>query len=251
MSQWPHDDARSRAAFYGDPDRGEPGRQLVPVTPPFQMYYDGKPIAHVMFHRKAASALSAVFNEIWEHCGKDQAKVNESGASDFCGSYNPRKIRGSSTVWSNHAYGAAIDLNAKANAMGNHHGTMPAFIVAAFDRQGFRWGGRYKGRPDWMHFEAVDAGNVAPVGFMPQADSDSDEQQDNNETYQCDVPESEPTSTPWYKKAWSWVSGGGVGALGVGGSWLSGVTPLTIVIILGFAFAVFCVVWFSKKGHGW
>lgn len=240
MSQWPHDDARSRAAFYGDPDRGEPGRQLVPVAPPFQMYYDGKPVAHVMFHRKAAPALLRVFNDIWNQCGHDQKKADAAGVSDFCGSYNPRKIRGSATVWSNHAYGAAIDLNAAANAMGNSHGTMPPFVVAAFEKEGFRWGGRYRNRPDWMHFEAVDNGLDKPLGFVTEADTDSD---------QSDGYESAPT--PWYKKAWSWVSGGGVGALGIGGTWFSGVEPITIGIVLLFSFAVFCVVWFTRKGHGW
>src|ERR1700737_3851960 len=116
MSRWPHDDPASLAAFYGNPNNGEPGRQLVPVTPPFNMYYDGKPVPHIMFHRKAASALSAAFETIWEHYGKNQAKIDLLGISKFSGSYNPRKIRGSATRWSNHAYGAAIDLNAEHNS---------------------------------------------------------------------------------------------------------------------------------------
>jgi hypothetical protein len=32
---------------------------------------------------------------------------------------------------------------------------MPRFAVDAFKAQGFKWGGDYKGRKDWMHFEAV------------------------------------------------------------------------------------------------
>jgi hypothetical protein len=39
--------------------------------------------------------------------------------------------------------------------LGVKKGTMPDFAVEAFDKQGFRWGGRYKSRKDWMHFEAV------------------------------------------------------------------------------------------------
>jgi hypothetical protein len=32
---------------------------------------------------------------------------------------------------------------------------MPADVVALFKAEGWRWGGDYHGRKDWMHFEAV------------------------------------------------------------------------------------------------
>src|SRR5258705_12159964 len=110
MSRWPHDDPDSLAAFYGDPATGAPGKQLVPVVPPFRMTYDGKPIKSIMFHKKAAPALLAALNAVWNHYGRDQAKVDAAGVSKYAGAYNPRLIRGSTTKWSNHAYGAAIDL---------------------------------------------------------------------------------------------------------------------------------------------
>ena len=240
MARWPHDDPASLAAFYGNPNTGEPGRHLVPVTPPFKIFYDRKPIAHIMFHEKAAGALLAAFEEIWEHYGKDQAKIDSLGISNYSGSYNPRKIRGSATRWSNHAYGAAIDINAEHNGFNTGHGDMPQPVIDAFKKQGALWGGDYHGRTDPMHFEFCSRGEQ-PVGFMPQSDGDTDNSPD----------EPESNDKPWYSKAWSWISGGGIGALGIGGSWLSGVTPLTIAIVLGFAFAVFCVVWFTKKGRGW
>lgn len=258
---FPHDDWQSRAAFYGDPNTGEPGRCLVPVVPPYTMYYGGKAVPHVMFHAKAAPALLAAFNEIWEHCGHSQARVDASGASDFEGTYNPRKIRGRESdphAWSSHAYGAAIDINAKTNQLGNAHGDMPQFIVDAFERQGFRWGGHYAGRKDFMHFEGVDNGMNGRVGFMPQEDApqaDSDVADGDTVPVSAEQDKEENGGTtykePWYKKVWAWVSGGGVGALGVGGSWLSGIEPVTIGIFLAFGFAVFCVVWFTKKGNGW
>lgn len=253
MSQWPHDDPRSRAAFYGDPALGQIESQLIWVKPPFQMYYDGKPISAngFKFHRKAAPALLRVLNRIWDECGHDQAKIDKAGVSDYCGAYNPRKIRGREherDAWSSHAYGAAIDINAKGNSLGNPHGNMPAFVVAAFDSEDFRWGGRYHGRPDWMHFEGVSTtGYTKPVGFIDNGNDDTSAEADEN----SNGGTNEPTKQPWYKKIWTWVSGGGVGALGIGGSWLSGVEPVTIAIILGFAFAIFCVVWFTKKGRGW
>ena len=58
---------KSLAAFYGDPDKGEPGKQLVAVDPRVQMYYDGKPVKQIMFHRKAAGALNTALLAIWGH----------------------------------------------------------------------------------------------------------------------------------------------------------------------------------------
>lgn len=185
--RWPRDNQSDLIAFYGTPGP-EVERQLVDVVPPFIMRYEGKPIRAVRFHRKAAAALTAALNEIWEHYGKSQAKIDALGISKYAGAYNPRFIRGSNTKWSNHAYGAAIDLNAEDNGFGAGHGNIPQPVIDAFKRQGARWGGDYHGRTDPMHFEFCDAG-AAPVGIadVPLVDSD-------------DVPESnfrdEPVTTP-------------------------------------------------------
>lgn len=83
--------------------------------------------------------------------------------------YACRKISGSS-VWSNHAWGLADDLNAPRNPYAsadwhrrNARGTrpfglaivcdMPEAMVAMWEAHGFRWGGRYRTKPDPMHFE--------------------------------------------------------------------------------------------------
>lgn len=170
MTAWPKDNQTSRNAFYGDPGRGEIAAQMVPVIPPFRMTYTDengtKVIRSISFHRKCASALLAALNEIWDFCQHDQAKIDASGASKYFGAYNPRKVRGSATKWSNHAYAAAIDLNANQNAMGTI-GNMPQFIVDAFTRQGAMWGGWYGARPDWMHFEFVDNGGRMPTSAPP------------------------------------------------------------------------------------
>lgn len=161
MARWPHDDPASLAAFYGDPAKGEPGKQLVPVVPPFQMYYDGKPIQAIKFHRKAAGALKAALDEIWEACGRDQATVDRLRISRYSGAYNPRYVRGyepgnpqgRKPRWSNHAYGAAIDFDAEHNGFNTGKGTIPQCVIAAFDRQEALWGGDYDERTDPMHFE--------------------------------------------------------------------------------------------------
>src|SRR5665811_1477327 len=157
----PKDTQPARNAFYGDPGTGEVQSRLVPVVPPFAMYYDGRKIKSIMFHRKAADALLAALNEIWDGCGNDQDKIDAAGISKYAGAYNHRMVRGSNSKWSNHAYGAAIDLNAEENGL-YAKGNMPQPVIDAFCRQGWMWGGWYTGRKDPMHFEAVDNGGHKP-----------------------------------------------------------------------------------------
>ena len=167
MTAWPKDTQAARNAFYGDPGRGDIASQMVPVVPPFAMYYEGRRVKAIQFHRKAAPALQAALQEIWDYCQHDQAKVDAAGVSKYAGAYNPRMVRGSKTKWSNHAYAAAIDLNPDKNALGVKKGTMPQFVVDAFCRQGAMWGGWYKDRADWMHFEFVDNGGRRPSSAAP------------------------------------------------------------------------------------
>lgn len=66
----------------------------------------------------------------------------------------------------NHAYAAAVDLNAEENGLYTK-GNMPQFVVDAFCRQGAMWGGWYSGRKDPMHFEFVDNGGRKPKSPPP------------------------------------------------------------------------------------
>lgn len=74
------------------------------------------------------------------------------------GTYNCRKIAGTD-VYSNHAFGLAIDLRWNANARdGDHQSEMRDRAMKAIihvEKEGFmRWGGRYTS-PDDMHFEIM------------------------------------------------------------------------------------------------
>jgi hypothetical protein len=160
MPTWPKDTMEAKIAFYGDP-RGPHGvneswfsNNVVRVVPPWKMLYAGKSIKSIAFHTKCAAALSAVLDDIWQTCNKDQKTIEKSGLQEYGGSFNYRLIRGSSAI-SNHSFAIAIDLAPSGNGLGVKRGTMPAFAVKAFKDQGFRWGGDYKGRKDWMHFKAV------------------------------------------------------------------------------------------------
>lgn len=76
--------------------------------------------------------------------------------ADWSWGYAHRRVRGSSTTWSNHAWGLAIDLDAPENPMttstsASHE--MPSDAGAIARRWGFRWGGEWRPRRDYMHFE--------------------------------------------------------------------------------------------------
>jgi hypothetical protein len=217
MSRWPADNQSALISFYGNPGSSGPNgvaAQLVKVHAPFQMYYDGKPINTVSFHRKAAPALMAALNDIWDACGQDQSKLDKLGVSSTGGTYNPRKVRGSATKWSNHAFGAAIDLDPDHNGFNTGRGKMPQFVIDAFDKQGFRWGGRYKSRTDPMHFEACDPGDdAAPVGLMdlPQADG-----HDTESPAEVPTPDVNPPPAPAKVITARTAAATGAGVLGIG-----------------------------------
>lgn len=68
----------------------------------------------------------------------------------FDGSFNIRTIRGSNVI-STHAYGLAIDINAKGNGLGEEP-TIDRDLVKCFTDAGWTWGGTFS-RRDGMHFQ--------------------------------------------------------------------------------------------------
>jgi len=150
MPNWPHDDTASKTKFFGAPGTG-----LIQLTPPYQMFYDGHALKSIKVNRAVASSLLRVLTEILDKCDHIQANVANIGANQFGGCYADRMIRGSSKNISNHAFGAAIDIDPDRNPLGAKTGKMSPIVINAFKREGWLWGGDYKGRKDWMHFEAV------------------------------------------------------------------------------------------------
>lgn len=99
----------------------------------------------VRCHRLMLPQLSAALDEI-----QSRGLAGEIQSYDGC--FVPRFIaRDPSRPLSMHAFGLAIDLNASTNAFGTA-GLMHPDVVAAFERWGFEWGGRWS-EPDPMHFE--------------------------------------------------------------------------------------------------
>lgn len=264
MTRWPRDNQDALLKFYGTPGP-DIERQLVDVVPPFQMYYDGKPIKRIRFHRKAAGALSAALAEIWDYYGRNQKKIDALGISKYAGAYNPRKVRGSATKWSNHAYGAAIDLNAAENGFGQGHGNIPQPVINAFKRQGFRWGGDYRERKDAMHFEACDASGypgptAKPVTFVdpPETDGDTDvptavvpidaPPEVKEAHVQASVEADRETRTSWLRRKWRGISGWLSGGAGFG--FFGYLTDWRIVAVLFGGLALLTVLFIFFMGPG-
>lgn len=164
---WPLE--RECDAFYGNPrgrgDQVNPawvGGNLVGIRAPFRVTYDGRPVSSIQIHRLCADSLRGVLKAIWAQAMQDQATVDAWGASIFGGSFNFRLKRGLNTL-SMHSYGAAIDLDPARNALGsrNGHFTANSPVVMAFESAGWEWGGRWKKRPDPMHFRLL--GRVNPT----------------------------------------------------------------------------------------
>jgi hypothetical protein len=83
-----------------------------------------------------------------------------------CGGYNPRMVRGSVRVISNHGSGTAEDLNWQLHVRGKHGTFSGAKVKAirkilAFCEGAVRWGGDYKtSTVDEMHFEIVGSASL-------------------------------------------------------------------------------------------
>jgi hypothetical protein len=116
----------------------------------------------MQFHVKAKDQLLGLF-AAWE-----KAKLLDRILS-YGGSFNPRFIRGSRTVLSNHATGTAFDINVQWNGLGRipakfgERGCVYELVGIANDF-GFYWGGHFSydektgkfgSRSDGMHFEVA------------------------------------------------------------------------------------------------
>ena len=136
-------------------------------------------------HRRVAADVVGVFRRLYAarfpirrmrpvsaYRGSDDASM----AADNTSSFNCRRAVGaSSSAWSMHAYGLAIDVNPVENPyvlggrarppagrsyLDRAHArpgmaTPGGVLVRAFERAGWSWGGRWAGTPDYQHFSCV------------------------------------------------------------------------------------------------
>ena len=108
------------------------------------------PSCRITFHRAGASAIVALW-QAWEDAGI------LGDVLQFSGAWNPRMVRGSAIVLSNHAFGTAFDTNAGYNPLGRPGAKMGApgdmrRLTAVAVALGWE-SGRYFGRLDPMHLQ--------------------------------------------------------------------------------------------------
>jgi hypothetical protein len=97
------------------------------------------------------------------------------------GAYNCRQITGG-TNYSLHSYGTAIDINWQTNPYGHHLITdMPIGMIEDIEAietvggvQVWRWGGRYRGNKDAMHFEVVASPAELARGIQSQTTTNTE-----------------------------------------------------------------------------
>lgn len=165
---WPAETRAEMDAFYGKhtlTSFGMPTQQwikdhLTVIKSPYPMELSWEPgavITRIQCHRLVADSLKRVLAGILDHYGSI-ARIRSARMHLYGGVYNYRKIAGSGNL-STHAYGAGIDLDPAHNALGTPWkpdcGMMPQEVVAIFEGEGWKWGGRFKNRKDCMHFQAT------------------------------------------------------------------------------------------------
>jgi hypothetical protein len=146
---------------YGDPD---PNEDMEPSSAwyldniatfrlPYPLRLSWRPettVTVVHAHKKVGAAIMDALSEIGQYRGG--AYLERNRYNYFGGILNVRLKRGGNEL-STHSWGIAIDLNPNHAPFGVKNHTQPDFIVRAFQRRGFRWGGSWE-YPDAMHFEA-------------------------------------------------------------------------------------------------
>jgi D-alanyl-D-alanine carboxypeptidase len=103
--------------------------------------------------------------------GSDDASM----AADNTSAFNCRPVTGTTDRWSNHSFGRAIDIDTIENPYVKGSTVLPpagrdyldrtdvrpgmivagGLVTAAFDAQGFDWGGDYTSLKDYQHFEVI------------------------------------------------------------------------------------------------
>lgn len=147
--------------FYGYPkdaynvrDLGFFDRNLVirELKYSFRDAYTLKPIKRVCAHKAVIDSLIDALEEIVDFRGPEWLQKMDYDL--FGGTYVYRFMRGQQFL-STHSFGIAIDWCPSLGRFGNKDDvkSYPKFIVDAFTRRGFDWGGNWK-CPDGMHFQA-------------------------------------------------------------------------------------------------
>ena len=120
---------------------------------PFPMKLSWNPIKtarRFQAHANIGAVMADALKEIMDHKGWQYLIDNQFDYYGGCFAF--RLMRGRQEL-STHSWAIAIDINPHIAPLGGDPAGQPVFIVKAFERRGFEWGGRWS-RPDPMHFQA-------------------------------------------------------------------------------------------------
>lgn len=129
---------------------------LKKITPPYTLYYDGKPLSAISVHEKIADAVLEVLNKVLKHYGAE--KIHQLKLDRYDGCYNDRSTR-SGSLPSMHSWAIAIDWDAADNgnlvkapkALFSHDEYK--YWIQAWKEAGFTGG--FDWNRDWMHVQAT------------------------------------------------------------------------------------------------
>jgi hypothetical protein len=143
--------------------------------------FDGRPhTGELLVHRTAAAPMVRIFRKLYAArfpvermvvTTVEERDVPPTGDGNTTGAFNCRSSAGS-TAWSRHAYGLAVDVNPFMNPYVKGGITLPelattyrdrgdvrpgmltrgSVAVAAFQAEGWVWGGTWRSLKDFMHF---------------------------------------------------------------------------------------------------
>jgi hypothetical protein len=143
------------AQLFGNPSHaGWADMHVVHVKPPYRLWMGEIEILSIKINKIAAPSLEEVLDDIWDACGQDASRIKAARADMFSGDWVIRQMRGLAAT-SMHAYALAVDFDAQDNPLGSAHAffTESSPVVRSFEKHGWVWGGRWKTRPDHMHFQ--------------------------------------------------------------------------------------------------
>lgn len=152
-TSWPFQ--KNRVSFYGNPGNVKCTQGV--VTLKANLVYDGSPVKTFRCHNLCEDSFQAIFDETLFHYG--ESTWRKLRLDVFGGCYNLRKMRGG-TSWSDHAFGAAVDLDPERNSLHSNK-TKASFAKPEYvpfwnivEAHGAVSLGREKDY-DWMHFGFV------------------------------------------------------------------------------------------------
>lgn len=107
---WPTQaQVRSGKSVFGAPGSSN----LVRITPPYQLWYDGARVSSIAVHKAVAEHVQVALCAVLAHYGLE--RIRELGLDQFGGCYNYRKTTAGSSL-SMHAWGIALDFCPDKNA---------------------------------------------------------------------------------------------------------------------------------------